>query len=324
MTQEVEHGKSIGRGAGSEEGIQLTEASGLREHSLILKSVSQIEQYSLVKPKVRQGHVLNSQEAAVAAQFAAEGAYLQLSPAFDEISTDTPLRTEAIVRLIEYLQCRGILTQSALEGDKLLLGAGLVLPEAYALSRRIEVVRPKELVAFLLSQRPDDLDEARRTFNQVLTSGCVREVRRGGRLVAVDDDQEFVDLGRQWCSRLGLDVEFQLMDAHAYLEQDSAQYSLIALIRLDPRMTGVSFNQLGKFAERVISRLRPGGQVLVTIGSGNSKVEYQAREDCLRSLKKIFERMNRKTFFHRNVQDKATKDWDLGFHMDIQTLAVLA
>jgi hypothetical protein len=210
-----------------------------------------------------------------------------------------------------------------LEGDKLLLGAGFVLPEAYALSRRVEVVRPNELVTFLLSPRPADMNEAKRGLEQMLFSGCVKEVHREGRIVAVDYDEEFLELGQQWCSTLGIDVEFHLMDAQAYLEQDTREYSLITLIRLDPRMTGVSYSQLSRFVERVMRRLRPGGQVLISMGSGNSEVEYQARVDCLRSFKRIFERMNKKVFFHKNVQDQATKDWDLGFHMDIQTLVVL-
>lgn len=319
---ELKHRSLGGIRTGIEAKNQAT-AVALNEYDILSTVRGQSAKYINSRHLFDQGKSLPLDQAAIVAQFEAGALLTTLFPFAKQLTVDTPYRAIAFHRQLTFLRAIGILKNTALNGDKLLLGSGSTLVDAYPLWIEIDKIYPDPLLQFLFSSSEGNSDELlMKRISDFTNSGAVLKSFRSGRIAAVEIDDEDFTIGLKWCKLIGIPIDPHNASAVAFLNSNSNQFDFIAMIRMDPLMIGLGPNQQKEFVDMVLSHLKHNGQILITVGSGNNTMEFKERIDAMRYLEKLFNKLGKKVFAYTNADHEPTKKWSNASYMDIRSLVV--
>lgn len=241
----------------------------------------------------------------------------------DRVNSDVIYRTIAFYRHFRYFTAQGIINEQLLTGSKLDLGCGSLVPDGFPLSVELTLTDAKKMMQIMKNIKREDQDIMMQNIIQASEAFIVQHPRPGV-ITAVENDAEIFDKGAVLARTLGINFRQYKIGAKKFLEQNRDSFDFIEIIRLDPYMVGLKTEDQKKFMLTLLERINRGGQIMITIGKGNSSIEYRSRQEAIRYLGKVAAKAGKKVYRHENSKDGNCKQWDRGNYMDLETLVVTA
>jgi hypothetical protein len=344
---------------GSSMGMQYDEAAletGISEAEheirLIEKAFSNEVALYTAFDKYQGNEELTPQEAGLVAEVHSMVAFLHVIQFSDRMVARDPegqirnwgsctYRVKDFYRMMEYLRLTGVVRNSVLESNKLVLGIGPVLSDVYPLLYQFEVT---DIRSFNPNEfRIRTSEEARNSFQQYLDSGIIAARQRAGQIVGVDNDAFLLDIGNAMMELLGITaVRTYCENARGYVNNNlqslkKANIGLILGARIDPLLVGGDstfkadwIKRITKFTENLAAIAtaaklsetpgrREKGQIVLSIGSGkrgrrdsapdyHTWEEYTERTKALNTMKSTLTRMG--ILFHQDMtRNPVTAPW---------------
>lgn len=305
MVNSVEFGRSMGVSYGKaalEEGLSSAE----HESRLMINVFDGPFKCEVIESfdKHQNGELLTTREVAFIAEVNSMVAFLHALQYKDELSCEIPnrgqlnfapmlYRLKNFYRLVDFLMLTGVLKQDVFNSNKLVLGAGPVVPDVYPLSYEFKIQDIRELLETDFQiQVPADTT---RLVNQLVDRGIIQIGRKQGKIIVVDNDEFILMRGVEWAKSMGIEVEHHAENARVYLSSQKrvlkeSNIGLVMAARLDPLMAGGNFSFPNEFQRKtrefttniadIVASAKINddmdrasrGQVFITIGSGKSYV----------------------------------------------------
>lgn len=296
-------------------------AAAFKENVLSRLAILQADRYVPAREKMDRGEILNSREAALVAEIESGAALAYLHTVASGLPLDYMIRTTAFYRQVTFLRAVGAIKEEALEGDTLLLGCGTIVADTFPLC--VEITPENLRLASGKSTSAIKIPAGILSDSLKVDRILVRP--RSSRIVATDTDRERIRYGQAWCQSLGLVVETHVQPALRFLSQVEGKFNLILAIRLDPAMVRRGKTRFVKaLATKMRARMKPEGQALITIGSGNTGVipeELQERQAALRRIKGQFQGWC-PVLHVVNAETPGCEWWDDDAYMEIESLII--
>lgn len=166
-------------------------------------------------------------------------------------------------------------------GDTLLVGSGTTLYEALAM-----VVKPPTLDETREVLNGDNLNALPKIQRQVVSPGFPTAMPEliPHKITAVEPDVRQTKNFPETNSLFQLSVDLRNQVLSEFLEMSSESYNTILMNRVDPR----GFDETPELIDQLLNRVKQGGSMMVTIGTGNNSTEFQERKKFLEFMKDKF------------------------------------